>query len=90
MKYTREEARIKATQKAYEYNHYGRQPQKQTPVSFEQWFLQGIRKYEAKGAEFELMLGMVKIMWPGQVSMLRTIADFEREYQNEYLLKIPA
>jgi hypothetical protein len=38
-----------------------------------------MRKYEAKGAEFELIdTVMVKIMWPGQPVLLRTIADFER------------
>jgi hypothetical protein len=87
--YTRELARIKATQKAYEYRHYGR-PFRSKPVSFKQWFLQGIRKYEAKGAEFELLPGLVKIMWPGQPAMLRTIEDFEREYETDYLSKIPA
>jgi hypothetical protein len=25
--------------------------------------------------------------WPGKVGKLRTIADFEREYENEYLSK---
>lgn len=87
--YTRELARIKATQKAYEYRHHGK-PFRSKPVSFEQWFLQGIRHYEAKGAEFELLPGLVKIMWPGQLAMLRTVADFEREYETDYLSKIPA
>lgn len=84
MKYTRELARIKATQKAWEYRHYGR-PFRTQPVSFEQWFLQGVRRYEAKGAEFELLPGMVKIQWPGKVPMLRTVEDFRREYQTDYL-----
>ncbi|HEY5535393.1 MAG TPA: hypothetical protein VIL99_10735 [Ignavibacteria bacterium] len=85
MKYTRELARIKAVQKHYEYAHYGRPTQRPTPVSFDQWFLQGIRKYEAKSAEFELMPGMVKICWPGKVPMLRTVEDFEREYKTAHL-----
>jgi hypothetical protein len=85
MKFTRELARIKAVQKYYEYAHYGRPTQRPTPVSFDQWFLQGIRRYEAKGAEFELLPGMVKIMWPGKVAMLRTVEDFHREYQTDYL-----
>jgi hypothetical protein len=85
MKFTRELARIKAVQKHYEYAHYGRQAQGATPVSFDQWFLHGIRRYEAKGAEFELLPGIVKICWPGKVPMLRTVDDFKREYQTEYL-----
>jgi len=86
MKYTRELARIKAVKKHYEYAHYGRPTQRPTPVSFDQWFLQGIRKYEAKGAEFELIeSGMVKIQWPGKVAMLGTVKDFRREYESDYL-----
>jgi hypothetical protein len=42
-------------------------------------------KYEVKGAEFELLPGMVKIQWPGQVPMLRTVEDFRREYESCYL-----
>jgi hypothetical protein len=83
MKFTRELARIKATQKAWEYRHYGRPTQRPEPVSFEEWFLLGIRKYEAKGAEFELIeTGMVKITWSGKPAILRTIEDFHREWQS--------
>jgi hypothetical protein len=83
MKYTRELARIKATQKRYEYAHYGRPTQKQEPVSFEEWFLRGIRKYEAKGAEFDFLeTGLIRIKWPGKVPMLRTVNDFKKEYNN--------
>ena len=85
MKYTRELARIKAVKKHYEYAHYGRPTQRPTPVSFDQCFLQGIRRFESKGAEFELLPGMVKISWPGKVPMLRTVDDFRREYQTDYL-----
>jgi len=28
---------------------------------------------------------MVKISWPGKVSMLRTVEDFRREYESCYL-----
>ena len=56
-------------------------------IGFPEWFLQGIRKYESNGAEFELLPGMVKIVWPGQPAILRTVADFEREYQENYLSK---
>src|SRR5574343_971883 len=52
---------------------------------FDQWFLDGIRKYEEKGAEFELIdTGMVKITWPGQEPILRTVKDFEREYEQKF------
>ena len=57
----------------------------QSPASFSQWFLNGIRTYEAKGAEFELLPGMVKITWPGKVAILRTVEDFKREYESCYL-----
>lgn len=57
----------------------------QSPINFEQWFLNGIRTFEAKGAEFELLPGMVKIQWPGKVALLRSVEDFKREYQKEYL-----
>jgi len=59
--------------------------QKTNPVEFEKWFLQGLRKYEKKGAEFELLPGMVKIQWPGKVAVLRSVEDFKREYQKQYL-----
>jgi hypothetical protein len=55
--------------------------QARNPVSFEKWFIRGIRTFEAKGAVFELMPGMVKIIWPGRVPILRTLQDFKREYK---------
>jgi len=91
MKMTREMARIKATQYRQRISRYGREAVYNTePVSFEKWFLIGIRTYEAKGAEFELLPGMVKISWPGKVPMLRTINDLKREYENEFLHGITA
>jgi hypothetical protein len=85
MKYTKELARIKATQKAYEIRHHGR-PFRTEPINFDQWFLQGVRRYEAKGAEFELIeSGMVKIQWPGKVAIFRTVDDFRREYESCYI-----
>lgn len=53
------------------------------------WFLQGIRLYEAEGAEFELLPGMVKIQWSGKPAVLRTVQDFKREYNERYPSKIP-
>lgn len=91
MKYTRELARIKATQYRQRIARYGREAVYNTePVSFKKWFLTGIRTFEAKGAEFELMPGIVKISWPGKVPMLRTINDLKREYESEYIQGIIA
>src|SRR5665647_2404430 len=52
------------------WNRYDSRPKQAIP-KFSEWFLNGIRTFEAKGAEFELMPEMVKISWPGQVPMLR-------------------
>ena len=71
------------------WNRYGSRPKQAIP-EFSEWFLNGIRTYEAKGAEFKLLPGMVKIYWPGQVPMLRTVEDFKREYENEYIQGITA
>lgn len=87
MKYTKEEARIKAVQHAWIKNHYGKRALRNPePVSFETWFLQGIRKYEKIGVEFEFLCpGLVRIITPGKLNMLRTVADFEREFRKEHL-----
>ena len=71
------------------WNRYDSRPKQAIP-EFSEWFLTGMRKYEAKGAEFELMPGMVKISWPGKVPMLRTVNDLKREYENEYLQGVTA
>jgi hypothetical protein len=43
---------------------------------------------EKRGAEFTFICpGLVRIEWPGKPAVLRTVADFEREYENEYLSK---
>lgn len=56
------------------------------PVSFEKWFLLGIRRQEKKGTEFTFLCpGLVRIAFPGKVSVLRTKEDFKREYEGEYL-----
>ena len=82
MKYTREEARIKATQYAYEIRHC-RHTEPKEKVSFEQWFLNGVRKYEEQGANFDLIEnGIVRIKWPGKVPVLRSLEDFHREYDS--------
>ena len=62
--------------------------QKTNPVDFDKWFLISLRKCERKGAEFTFLCpGLVRIQWAGKVAMLRTLADFESEYQEEYLSK---
>ena len=59
-----------------------------TPVSFETWFLIGIRRQEKKGADFTFLApGLVRIKWPGRPAILRTVENFRDEYENEYLSK---
>ena len=65
------------------WNRYDSRP-KQVIPEFSEWFLNGIRTFEAKGAEFELMPGMIKISWPGKTPMLRTVNDLKREYESCY------
>jgi hypothetical protein len=58
------------------------------PVSFERWFLIGVRRMERKGAEFTFLYhGMVRIEWPGKPAVLRTLNNFRDEYETEYLSK---
>lgn len=84
MKYTREEARIKATQYASEIRH-GRHTEPKEYVGFEEWFLNGVRKYEEQGADFDLIeTGMVRIKWPRKVPMLRSLEDFRQEYESMF------
>lgn len=87
--YTREEARIKATQHAWIKKHYGQNAIKtdnqrsifDTPLEFEQWFLKGIRYYESKGLEFEFLApGLIRIIQDGKPNLLRTVEDFKREH----------
>jgi hypothetical protein len=58
------------------------------PLTFERWFLNGIRKMEKRGAEFTFLYpGMVRIEWPGKPAVLRTVNNFKEEYETEYLFK---
>ena len=66
------------------WNRYDSRPKQAIP-EFSEWFLQGLRHFETNGAEFELLPGMVKIQWPGKVAVLRSVEDFKREYQKQYL-----
>lgn len=72
MKYTKELARIKATQYAYEIRQ-GRHKKQKEYVSFEQWFLNGIRNYESKGVEFDLLTDGLVRMTKNEKSVLRTV-----------------
>jgi hypothetical protein len=55
------------------------------PMTFERWFLIGVRRMEKKGAEFTFLCpGLVRIEWPGKPAILRTVTDFEREYYSKY------
>jgi len=65
---------------------HGGQFRARNPVSFDKLFIIVMRKQEKKEIEFEFLCpGLVRIITPGKPNMLRTLADFEREYQNEYL-----
>jgi|NGEPerStandDraft_4_1074533.scaffolds.fasta_scaffold39184_1 hypothetical protein len=71
-----------------QWNKSGKPTRTYNPVSFEKWFLLGIRRQEMKGAEFTFFcLGLIRIQWPEKVAMLRTLQDFKREYETEYLSK---
>ena len=72
----------------YNFKTHGGQIKAQNPVTFENWFLVCLRKCEKKGAEFTFLChGLVRIQWPGKDAILRTVEDFEREYENEHLSK---
>ncbi len=87
--YTRELARIKATQKAWEYRKYGRPMKKPEPMGFNEWLRAGMEHYHKEyGFSFELVTpSMMRINRPGQNSLLRTAASFREEYEKEYLSK---
>ena len=79
--YTRELARIKATQKAYEYRHYGK------PVNyldFEDWFNWTVEKIRSKGAKVDIICEIVFITWPRQPVTGFSKLDFKDEYENVY------
>ena len=56
------------------------------PLKFKPWFMAGIEYYSKKGFVFELVCkGLLRIKRPGYVPVLRTLEDFQREY-NEYVI----
>lgn len=79
--YTRELSRVKATQKAYEYHHYGRSVKF---LEFEDWFNWTINKIRSRGAKVEVICKVVFITWPGQDVTAFCMVDFENEYKNVY------
>lgn len=83
--YGRELARVKATQKRYEYAHYGRPQATRSPLNFGRWVLNGVRRVQEAGAEIELFPDHIKIMWAGRPSVYRSREDLRDEYVNEYL-----
>lgn len=85
--FTRELARIKATQKAYEYRHHGKPAAPRVPLNFDEWVLKGVRRVQEAGAEIELFPDHLKIMWEGRPSVYRSREDLRDEYNNEYLKK---
>ena len=74
----REINRIKATQKAYEYNHYGKSVKF---LEFEDWFQWTIEKIKSRGAQVDIICEIVFITWPGQDVTAFCMVDFENEYQ---------
>ena len=83
MKYTNIEAITKAQQYAYEKRH-GRHTKPKEHVSFEEWFLNGVRKYEAKGVEFDFLTAGLVRMTQNEKSVLRTVQNFRDEYESQF------
>ncbi len=55
------------------------------PLKFKPWFMAGIEHYSKEGFVFEVVCkGLLRIKRPGHVPMLRTLKDFQREY-DEYV-----
>jgi len=83
MKYTKIEAITKAQRYAYEKRHGRHTDQKEKP-EFSVWFLNGVRKYEAKGIEFEFLTdGLVRMTKNGK-SVFRTVQNFKDEYESQF------
>jgi len=81
--YTRELARIKAVQYKQYKSRYGTTAKPTTPLSFPEWFLGAVRKYEANGADFFLNseTGQVQIFWKNTNEIVfRSKEDLYNEY----------
>lgn len=86
---------ISGQQHSYINRHYGKQvynnskkvPTQRSifdkPLDFGEWFLRGVRSFEAKGYDFEFLTDeLVAIKVPGRENrVLRTKADFKREWE---------
>jgi hypothetical protein len=84
----RELARIKATQKAWEFRHRGRPTQRPKPLFFKDWLQPGIEHYKKQGFSFEFVNSSVMIIiGPDSSSFQRSCSDFRDEYETEYLSK---
>jgi hypothetical protein len=76
-----------AVQHAY-FNRHGGRTQRQNPMSFKEWLLDGIAHYKKQGFTFEQVdRYTMKIIPPGKPAIIRTCADFKEEWENEYLSK---
>lgn len=71
----------KASQKAYEYRHYGRHVRF---LEFEDWFNWTVEKIKSRGAKVEIICEVVFITWPGQPITAFCMVEFEEEYKNVY------
>ncbi|KKG49242.1 hypothetical protein [Methanosarcina mazei] len=71
----------KATQKAWQYRHYGRDVKY---LDFEDWFNWTVEKIKSRGAKVEIICEIVFITWPGQPVTGFSKLDFEDEYKNVY------
>jgi hypothetical protein len=62
-----------------------------TPMKFNEWLVKGMNyQNQIHGTTFETVCpGLMRIIAPGKVPMLRTLEDFKREhkqYEEEYYL----
>lgn len=62
------------------------------PLEFETWFNKGLRYYETvKGFKFQwLNLTTLKVTLPNGRTGIRTLEDFEDEYENDYKRQFPS
>ena len=71
----------KASQKAWQYRHYGRDIKF---LNFEDWFNWTVEKIRSRGAKVDIICEVVFITWPGQPVTGFSKLDFEHEYENVY------
>lgn len=71
----------KATQKAWQYRHYGRDVKF---MEFPEWFQWTVNRIRSRGAKVEIICKVVFITWPGQDVTAFCMVDFENDYKNNY------